>query len=314
MKAPLRYFADYGLTQLVNFLIREASTLELIITNKEHSINNIKFCPGVSDHDMLIFHFYVKPQRLSNCARKIYLYHQADLKFKKGLNLIHNEMISRQNYESIDELWCFFKNSISKLTEDFVPFKYAKNNSGLPWITKIVRREISKKERLFKIGKRSGNQNDATNFKTQRKKVKHIMKVAHDDYVNNCILKDIDKKPKKFWKYIKAKRSSSSVRFTKNCLTKNSQAFTKMKDILNTLNTKFYEAFSKSESAISDTKNSGHNFPVIPDMPNIEVSCIGVEALISRLDDGKATGPDNIGDKLLKLAPAEMSQLSLKTH
>ena len=99
-------------------------------------------------------------------------------------------MISRQNYESIDELWCFFKNSISKLTEDFVPFKYAKNNSGLPWITKSVRREIRKKERLFKKAKRSGNQNDATKFKTQRKKVKQIMKVVHDDYVNNCILKE----------------------------------------------------------------------------------------------------------------------------
>ena len=67
------------------------------------------------------------------------------------------------------------------------------------------------------------------------------------------------------------------------------KAFTKTKDILNTLNTTFYEAFSKSEFAISDTKNSGHNFPVIPDMPNIEVSCTSVEALIGGFDDSKAS-------------------------
>ena len=33
----LDIFADYGRTQIVNFLTREASTLDLIITNKEHS-------------------------------------------------------------------------------------------------------------------------------------------------------------------------------------------------------------------------------------------------------------------------------------
>ena len=43
-------------------------------------------------------------------------------------------------------------------------------------------------------------------------------------------------------------------------------------------------------------------------MPKIEVSCTGVEALIGGLDDSKATCPDNIGGKLLKLAPAEVSQ------
>ena len=42
-------------------------------------------------------------------------------------------------------------------------------------------------------------------------------------------------------------------------------------------------------------------------MPNIEVSCTGVEALIGGLDDSKATGPDNISGKLLKLDPAEVS-------
>eukprot|EP00795_Rhopilema_esculentum_P012001 gene12001-2584_t len=68
------------------------------------------------------------------------------------------------------------------------------------------------------------------------------------------------------------------------------------------------EAFSKSDSSISDTSNSGHNFPDVSDMPDIEVSCTGVEA-IGGLDDSKATGPDKIGAKSLKLAPAELLML-----
>ena len=47
-----------------------------------------------------------------------------------------------------------------------------------------------------------------------------------------CILNDIDKKRKKFWEYIKAKRFSNSL---VKCLTKNDQTFTKTNNILNTL-------------------------------------------------------------------------------
>ena len=102
----------------------------------------------------------------------------------------------------MDNLWSFSKNTLHKLNDKFVPFIYAKTNSNLPWVNPRIRREIRKKERLFKRVKRSGNRVDSVNFKAQRKKVKHIIKKAHDDYVNSYILNDVDQNHKRFWKYI----------------------------------------------------------------------------------------------------------------
>ena len=302
----LETMAEFGLSQHVSFPTRLSNTLDLIITNKEFSVGDIKSCPGVSDHDMIMFNFFVKAERLVSRARKIYLYHKADLaSLKQGINDAYSEMISRQTYVCLDNLWSFFKNTLHKLIDDFVPFKYAKTNSNLPWVNVRVRREIRKKERLFKRAKRSGNYLDSVKFKAQRKKVKHIIKEAHDDYVNNYILNNADQNQKKFWKYIKAKRfSSTSIK----CLIKNGQTFTKTKDILDTLNTTFYEAFSLDNNPPSETVIAGQVGLNFPDMQAIDISCSGVKALIDGLDASKAPGPDHISPKLLKLIPEEASR------
>ena len=190
------------------------------------------------------------------------------------------------------------------MIDDFVPFKYAENNSNLPWVNVRVRREIRKKEWLFKQANRSQNHSDFVKFKAQRKKVKHVIEEAYDDYVSNYILTDLDKKPKKFWKYIKAKRfSSTSIK----CLVKNDQTFTKTKKILNTLNTTFYEAFSQDNNPSGETAIAGQVDPTFPHMLVIDISFSGVKALVDGLDVSKAPGPDNISPKLLKLVPEEAS-------
>ena len=150
-----------------------------------------------------MFNFYVKPQKLVSRARKIYLYHKADLaRLKQRVHDVYLEMVSRKSQDSVENLWALFENTLHKLLDALVTFKYAKSTSNLPWVNVRVRREICKKERLFKCEKRSGNLIDFAKFNGQRKKVKHVIKKTHDDYVDTYILNDFDKKPKKFWKYI----------------------------------------------------------------------------------------------------------------
>ena len=62
-KLLLDTMADFGLSQLVNFLTRQSNMLNLVLTNKEFSVGEIKSCLGVSYHDMLMFNFYVKPRK-----------------------------------------------------------------------------------------------------------------------------------------------------------------------------------------------------------------------------------------------------------
>ena len=63
---------------------------------------------------------------------------------------MYSELISRQTYDCVDNLWFLLKNTLYKMIDGFVPFKYAKTNSNLPRVNARIRREIRKKERLFK--------------------------------------------------------------------------------------------------------------------------------------------------------------------
>ena len=101
---------EFGLSQHVSCPTRQSNILDLSMTNKEFSLGDLKSCPGVSDHNMIMFNFFVKPERLVSRVRKIYLYHKADLaNSKQGINDVYSEFISRQMYDCVDNLWFFFK-------------------------------------------------------------------------------------------------------------------------------------------------------------------------------------------------------------
>ena len=135
----------------------------------------------------------------------------------------------------------------------------------------------------------------------------YLINATHDEYVNNYILNDEGFRTKRFWKYVKSKRSYNL--FIK-CLIRNSQVFTKSKGILNALNETFYEAFSHDEQLENvnlDPDDNG-NLSNIPNMPNIEVTFQGIKKLIDGLDSKKSPGPDNISPGILKLIPHEVAK------
>jgi len=78
-RLKLGTMADFGLSQLINWPTRQSNVLDFVLTNKECSVGDIKSCPGVIYHDILMNNFYVKLKKLVTFSRKIYFYHKADL-------------------------------------------------------------------------------------------------------------------------------------------------------------------------------------------------------------------------------------------
>ena len=129
---------------------------------------------------------------------------------------------------NVETQWVYFKNKLFAAVDKFVPSKVLKTKSGLPWGNTRIRREIRKRECLYKKAKKSGTPIDTQAFKCQKRRVKYFINASHDEYVNNYILNDEGIKTKRFWKYVKSKRSyKSSIK----CLIKNNQVFSKSKDI-----------------------------------------------------------------------------------
>ena len=301
----LETVSELGLKQFVKFPTRGENMLDLILSNKEFSVSDVRSCPGVSDHEMIIYNFHVKAEKIINRTRKVYLYHKADL---IGLrNFLQNAYIYFKVHVSsmdVESQWVYFKNKLFEAVDKFVPSKVLKPKSGLPWVNSRIRREIRRRERLYKKAKRTGSLFDSQAFKHQKRRVKYLINTSHNEYVNNYILNDDGLKTKRFWKYVKSKRSyKSSIK----CLIKNNLTFTNSKDILNALNDTFFEAFSRDEHAETVSLDSGDcsHASNTPHMPNIEVTFNGIKKLIEGLDSKKSPGPDNISPGILKLIPNE---------
>ena len=103
---------------------------------------------------------------------------------------------------------------------------------------------------------------------------------------------------KPFWKYIKSKRQDSSGI---SPLLGDGKLHSDSQDQANILNQQFCSVFTKDKGDPTPTINSEPT-PTIQDLTSI--SARGVEKLLSTIKDNKASGPDNIPNRLLReLAP-----------
>ena len=224
----LEMSSELGLKQFVDFPTRGSNILDLILANKEFSVSDLLSCPGVSDHDMLMYKFHVKAEKNINRARNVYFYDKADLAgLKRFLQNAYVNFRAHAASMNVEAQWVYFKNKLSEAVEKFVPFTITKSKSGLPWVNSKIRREIRKRERLYKKAKRTGLLANLQAFKAQKRRVNYLIKTSHDEYVNDYILHDEGRKTKKFWKYVKSKRTCKSTisvlikttRYLQNLLT-----------------------------------------------------------------------------------------------
>ena len=112
----------------------------------------------------------------------------------------------------VEENWLFFKDRIQSAIDMFVPSKMTKQKPDLPWITSPLKRQLRKRERLLRRTKRSGNRSSPTwaANRSHQNKVTKAMKTAHNNYLNHVIGGSLQTNPKKFWSYVRQRRTASS--------------------------------------------------------------------------------------------------------
>ena len=80
----------------------------------------------------------------------------------------------------------------------------------MPWITNEIKRNMRKKDRLYKKAVETKDPNHWSNFKKQRNLVSKLVKHAHDTYLNEVIGPNLSENPKKFWSYVRRSRSEDT--------------------------------------------------------------------------------------------------------
>ena len=237
-----------------------------------------------------------------------------------------------------------FKSTLHEGINKFIPSKLIGSKKHLPWVTNSIRRDIQKRDNLFKKFKKSKSVENRKKFLRAKHAVKRKIRLSHDNYLEDILglnnpsdnPEDVGKSDfsrKRLFSLLKnSKQDSQGI----SPLNDGQSTVTSNDDKANILNRQFQSVFS-SRSALDLVKLcqgallSGvqsrldlfihHSFQCkVPTMPNIDISASGVLKLLTRINPSKAAGPDAIKPVVLKelaheIAPAVSAifQLSLET-
>ena len=290
----------HSLTQLQEEATRFDNILDLTFTNNPTLIKSCSVIPGISDHDAIIIDSIIRPSYTKTQKRKVYQYKKADWEtLNKDCEELSASIKTRYDAgDCINQLWDLFKSKLNETIGSNIPSKLIHNSNNLPWITKDLRKMIRKKTKLHRQAKKTKNWDK---FHNHQRACKKAFKRAEWDYVNKNIMEGLsENNTKPFWRYIKAKKTDNlgvSPLLSKGKL--HSESKSKAEILLN----QFSSVFTKSTADTMPPVKINVNESITP----IQIEPKGVEILLSRIKQHKATGPDNIPNLVLNKCAASLS-------
>ncbi|XP_072021445.1 uncharacterized protein [Amphiura filiformis] len=292
----------FSLDQLVTEPTRKDSILDLFLVSNPTIVEYTKVLPGLSDHSMVKIHVNTGCSTAKPARRKFFLYKKGKFDdLRKDLQTFGQCFLQDMKSRSVNESWIHLRDSLMQLTEKYIPSKYSSTRFNLPWFSPALRRQSRKLQRLYNKQCKSKNPEDSKLFKSARKAYKRNLNKAHNEYISAMLEEDLQQNPKKFWKYVKSKRTDNvGVHPLKNGTETVSDHVGKA----NVLNSFFKSVFTRE-----NTSNLPGLQQIFPDIDPLEITAAGIEKLLHDLNPSKASGPDNIPNKILKECSVELAPL-----
>ena len=161
---------------------------------------------------------------------------------------------------------------------------------------------IHKRDRHYKKHKKTADNSQQRKFKELKKTIQKELRRAYWRYIESIVTpseeSDERSSMKKFWTYIKHKRTESSGI---SVLRSDGLLHSDPVKQATILNTQFQSAFSeKSEINAEEFKNKCGMQGSYPTAEDIHITEIGIHKLLSKLNPHKAAGPDELKPRVLK--------------
>ena len=295
---------ENSLIQLVRGITRPASnnTLDLLLTTNPNLVSDVSVYPGISDHNIVAFTYSRKPQVGYAPPRRIYQFQKADhQRLKDAVSNFSAEFLaSSPETNTVDENWTKIISFLTKCMQEFVPSKLSKTRHHLPWITPSIKRQMRKRDKLFKKAHKHPSTAAWKSFRQYRNKVAKLAHQAHHDYIQNVIGKSLEDNPKVFWSYVKQCRTESigipPLRHENKLSISDS-------DKAESLNNYFQSVFTPANI----TQPHSHHPSPYKNIGHLHIHRPGVVKQLLQLNPSKASGPDEIPPRLLKLVAEELA-------
>ena len=297
----LEIMDEAGLHQVQLNATRQNNNLDLYFTNLPGLIENCTTTPGPSDHDMILVESNLKINHNVKKRRKVYQYKKTDwVRMRAKMMSLSNKVIEMDG--PINDRWEAFRDGIHSIMDAHIPSKLSPKSYNLPWITKAVRKVIRRKNKLFQIAKLSQKSKDWSKYKTCKAQAQKDIRKAHLTYLNRTLNNSLENgNNKAFWKYIKAKRNDH---IGVAPLKHNDALYVDSKAKAGILNRQFYSVFTKSDPEEPEPEIKGIKYPSIPEL---KIHTKGIHKLLSDLDVNKASGCDNIPNRILRECAEELA-------
>ena len=296
---------DNGLEQLVSVPTRGKNILDLLFCSHPYLIADVEIIPGISDHEAVFYCLNLSSKPLTNeVEHPIFLYHKGDMNSLKSDMLdFQMKFITSDPYSnSVEENWQNFKNAISSAISTHVPQRSSNITSNLPWLTHHIKKQMNLRTRLYKRAKHLQTKEAWSNYHLIRNEITNSIRDAHTKYQNKLFTSDGEINQKKFWKYIKNIRKDQHGVAPLNV---NGTLINNSKDKAEALNYQFQSVFTQED--LLHLPSCGD--PLYSSMSNISISVDGVLNLLKTLDTKKASGPDGIPARILKLCAEEIAPI-----
>ncbi|MCG7877682.1 MAG: reverse transcriptase domain-containing protein [Candidatus Thiodiazotropha endolucinida] len=297
---------QYNFNQLINeptnYTEYSSTIIDLIMVSNMHSVNH----SGVGEPFLMqdiryhcptfcIFNF--KKYNPKSFNRKIWLYDRgnyAELCQKVSdfdWNSIRNDDVNIYAESFTDNLLALAEQSIPCKTVTIRP-------RDLPWINSDIRKTMRKRNRLFRKYKHDHRIDTYSRFKQTRNEVIKLIRKSKQNYITSLAnkLKTGNLSVQDYWKtlktFIKPTQTSSIPP-----LLKDNVFISEDSEKANLLNSYFVEQTLIDDQSATLPCSINRD---IPTLNTVQITPKQVEDTLKSLKLGKASGPDNVNNRILK--------------
>ena len=220
--------------------------------------------------------------------------------------LLHTDWDTILN-KSMDEATADFTAAILDAARRNIPTKRFKTKQDKPWVTAELRRQIRKRDRLFRIAKTCKTDNHAwTRWRTQRNAVTNLNRRLYDKHIHNKVttLLHYKHEPYKYHKILKELNGRKQTTNIPPLVQQNGTILTDDIDKAIAFNDHFaaqtFLDITKAQETSLQNYMTQDREPV-PTLDHIEITPFEVLKALNRLDVNKSSGPDQLPTKIIKL-------------
>lgn len=289
-----------NLTQMQEEPTRESSNLDLYFTSNPSLVKNCSTVPGISDHSIVVVDSVTKPHYNETPKRKHFLFGKADwpsLKSKCSELSTRIKFLS-ENGITMKDLWETFKTSLMSSVNDNIPSKTFSGKKSLPWLNHKLKKMQRRKQRLYRQAKKTSNW---SNYRHYQKECKRAYRRAEWSYINETIEKGLsENNSKPFWRYMKSKKEDNmgiSPLLSMGKLVSDSAR--KAEILVDQFSSVFTQGNDNSKPKVSKYLEN----PI----DKLTITVEGTRKLLDNIVTSKATGPDNIPNRVLKECSSELA-------